>query len=200
MICKIFSEYVYNATCIINKINQTDEEWNMDVFLQPQVEIKDLIVTTNFELKSNLFSLKSIFSIIKSSTSLFYRGNSDTAYKPVLGLNNYTIDICAFNSGGLKSLFVDLFVSDLRKYSNLLNPCPFKVPDIRSVQFIFRLYKHFLVQGHMFCKHWILDTSNYPSIMPIGEYMLRAIYYTQRKSEQHILLDVYAFADLKPRK
>lgn len=40
-ICKTHSELVHNASCSLDKINQTVEEWNIDMFLKPAVKIEN---------------------------------------------------------------------------------------------------------------------------------------------------------------
>lgn len=56
------------------------------------------------------------------------------------------------------------------------------------------------LQGHIYCRHMVLDMSNYPLIMPIGEYLMRSIYYTKRMVKSNIFLDAYVYADFETRK
>lgn len=60
---------------------------------------------------------------MKAST---YRKTSALIYKPFMVVN-VTVDICKFNKGLVRHPWFDLFLEDLKKYSNLLHPCPFKV-------------------------------------------------------------------------
>lgn len=41
-----------------------------------------------------------------------------------MDIANYTIDICRFLTGRQKSLFIDMMIPDLRKYTNVMLPCP----------------------------------------------------------------------------
>lgn len=55
-----------------------------------------------------------------------YKTASDLNFKPFLGLSNVTIDVCHYLING-NSMMVDLFLDDVKKHSNLIHSCPFKV-------------------------------------------------------------------------
>lgn len=48
-------------------------------------------------------------------------------FRPYMGLKNITIDICRVSSGKSHSVIIDWVLDDLRKYSNILEPCPISV-------------------------------------------------------------------------
>lgn len=44
-------------------------------------------------------------------------------YKPFL-LNNVKMDVCRLLEGKFNSVFINMFIHDLRKHSNMFRPCP----------------------------------------------------------------------------
>lgn len=49
------------------------------------------------------------------------------AYVPFRGLKNINLDLCAYLGGALESLIIDLFIGDIKKFSNMYHSCPFSV-------------------------------------------------------------------------
>lgn len=41
-----------------------------------------------------------------------------------MGLTNYTVNICALAGGRKHPIFLNMFLDDLKKYSNFLARCP----------------------------------------------------------------------------
>lgn len=71
---------------------------------------------------------------------------------------------------GMSNPVVDLFVKQLRVYSNLAHPCP--------------------VRGHIYVKDHVQDLSDFPPILMAGVYRLEGFIFTKYKNVEHRILDV----------
>lgn len=58
----------------------------------------------------------------------------DTDYKTFLGLSNVTIDVCKVFSGKAQSIFLEMILGDLKKSTNMMHPCPFKVSSTKLIR------------------------------------------------------------------
>lgn len=53
-----------------------------------------------------------------------------------MGLTNLTVDACKYLNNRMSSTILDIAIKDLRKYSNIIHPCPHKViGNINSYNF-----------------------------------------------------------------
>lgn len=75
-------------------------------------------------------SKKKIQLKLQVKISLLHRSNQRDEYKVVIGLNNFTIDACAYTSGFVGSMLFYMFASSLQKYPSLLKRCPISVGNI----------------------------------------------------------------------
>lgn len=57
------------------------------------------------------------------------------AYRIFLGMNNVTVDLCAYFGGSLSSAIMNVFFKDLKEHTNLFHPCPFSVNFLHIFQF-----------------------------------------------------------------
>lgn len=64
-------------------------------------------------------------------------------FMPIFGLKNITIDMCRYLKGIAKSQFMDMIAGNMRKYSNILHPCPFSV----SCNFLFHIISLHLIHS-----------------------------------------------------
>lgn len=46
---------------------------------------------------------------------------------PVLDAKNISLDYCKYVKGSTSSFFMDIIASDVKKYTNFLQPCPMSV-------------------------------------------------------------------------
>lgn len=47
-------------------------------------------------------------------------------FKTIMGLRNVTVDLCRLLEGKVNSVFVNMFIHDIKKHSNAFRPCPVK--------------------------------------------------------------------------
>lgn len=59
--------------------------------------------------------------------TMFYKERDSQAFTPFAGISNLIIDFCKFGAGGESHLILEMFASDMRKYGNVMHPCPMKV-------------------------------------------------------------------------
>lgn len=51
--------------------------------------------------------------------------DSEMKYKPYMGINNITIDVCKYMSHTTSSILFDMLLRGFKHYVNLFQPCPF---------------------------------------------------------------------------
>lgn len=106
-------------------------------------------------------------------------------------INNFTIDLCAFFGGAIAPTFMNVFVPDLKKFSNLFQKCPLTV-SLQYKQFsilpTLRFYDYEnAFQGHKYLKDLPVDARNIPHGFPSGKYILEQIIYTKLKKQDELL-------------
>lgn len=91
----------------------------------------------------------------------------NSRYRPFM-IINITVDLCSVLGGISNSPFTNLFANQLRKYSNLFQPCP--------------------LRGHLYVKEHNQDIKDFPPIIPVGFYHTHFIYYTAYKNDDHVVM------------
>lgn len=86
--------------------------------------------------KISLTSHKHINEIIlyfpQIALSIYFRQDSKS-FVSFMGVRNVTIDVCRYMNGAVQSALLDIIVADLRKFTNLLHPCPYNVRIRRKI-------------------------------------------------------------------
>lgn len=71
-------------------------------------------------------NLKELF-YFQIKFTLLHKGAHENVYKPLLGLNNFSVDACSYLGGSTASILLDMFVKDIKRFGNFYHPCPFSV-------------------------------------------------------------------------
>lgn len=140
-----------------------------------------------------------IINIFQLKISLLTRSSAEADFKILLGLSNYTIDVCSYMNGGFNSKLIDTYMSSLKKYSNMMHPCPYSVNYhyfiIAGCAYI--LISNLIFQGHFYTRDMALDASHYPIPLPAGEYKLKIFTYTVRDEKILWILEINGIGELK---
>lgn len=59
--------------------------------------------------------------------SILYKSKTQLKFNPYIGLNNVTVNVCKFMNGNGNNNIVDMMLEILKKYGNIIQPCPMKV-------------------------------------------------------------------------
>lgn len=121
-------------------------------------------------------------------------------YKTLMGISNFTIDVCKHFDGKLESAFLDIFMSDFKKYSNVFYPCPHKVRIIRmgaegNLFNIIIIYCCF--QGHLYIRNYVVSDILYPPIDMSGDYYVRLLFFNRKRGIDQIMTNVMFFVKIK---
>lgn len=114
-----------NISCSVTKINRTNDMYDFDLFLKRGVKFNNYFVSNFIYLFC--YSLFTCNIFLQIRVSLLLRNDHEFSYRPFLGISNYSVDICAYNSGRLASILMDMVISDVKKYTNFFRPCPISV-------------------------------------------------------------------------
>lgn len=125
-----------NVYCKITNMNRTTQAISIDAHIQPGVILRNLFVSENGwivgeELSFELPNFDCVYSsnsiVLQIKVSLLLKPFKRSDYGIFRALSNYTIDVCKHVSGIKESIFINYFMSDLRKFSNVLHACPYSV-------------------------------------------------------------------------
>lgn len=73
-------------------------------------------------LRKNYF----IHNLLQAKVSMMHNPLGDQIqYRPYMGINNITIDICKYMNGHTYSILFDMFLKNFKNYGNMYQPCPF---------------------------------------------------------------------------
>lgn len=91
----------------------------------------------------------------------------------LFGIRNMTIDICRVLNGAVYNQFVQWNTASLQETSNLLQPCPYVVKFLSSLERVswWVTYLHIIAQGHLYLHNFTTSMDEMPNwFVPSGEY------------------------------
>lgn len=129
--------------------------------------------------------------------SLLSRSSPGADFKTVLGLNNFTVDVCSYMQGGFNSRLLDSIMSSLKMNSNFMQPCPYAVNYFCLISFMLAFNSNLRFQGNFYSRDLVIDPSRYPIPLPAAQYKLQVFTYTVRDEKILWILEVNALSELK---
>lgn len=120
-------ENVFNSTCDIRRDPGTNTFVNISSCLHPNTSLNSLYVRMKFILKHSIKWLNGFCIFNQLKLSVWRKENG--VFKIFMGINNLTIDICAYlNSGGVAGMMFDILFKNIKQHSNLFDyRCPIRV-------------------------------------------------------------------------
>lgn len=106
-----------------------------------------------------------------------FRKMGNMEYRPFMMIN-VTAEICSVMSGATNA-FVNLFAKQLKTYSNLYQPCPYR--------------------GHIYIKEHDLDINDFPPILPAGFYYSHFIFYTKYQKADRVVIRTKTHFEIIPK-
>lgn len=137
--CQSNNQFIYNSSCELNQSIQPYGAFSADALILPNKTIHSVFVrahnyiieTLKMKYGRYIEIVVFFFSVIpqaKISAYRFVHGRFTTFY----GMNNITINICAFFKGTVTSNLMILTAAKAKKHTNLYHGCPYKVNLTRT--------------------------------------------------------------------
>lgn len=156
--------------------NTTSQRWSFDGYLNDGIQLDPLFVNSpKLRLRTN-FNVKYTMLLLQFKFTLFRKmGNME--YRPFM-IINVTADMCSVMNG-VTNVFINLFAKQLKTYSNLYQPCPYR--------------------GHLYIKEHDLDIEDFPPIVPIGFYYSQFLFYTKYQKADRVVLRTKTHFEIIPK-
>lgn len=107
-----------------------------------------------------------------------YSRNQNLEYRPHM-IVNYVVDICRFMDGKLGNKFMDFLEGDLKKFSNIIHPCPYvvSVKLMKRFRFVLLTLPSICKKGHFYLRNMTFSDEIFPSMLPAAEVFVDFQYY-----------------------